>query len=125
MADYTWTTFAETDTIATNFGKGLVELGQERFKNIVIFAETRAQWLIAAQSCFKQNFPGTPAYDKINGDIKTVFPLSLLTLKIVQTVEDQPVECLIVEKYKFTQYTKSLLSNLWKFFVRIVKRIGT
>ncbi len=53
-----WTTFAQTDEIASNFGKGLVALGQERYKNIVIFGETRAQWLIAAQACFKQNFPG-------------------------------------------------------------------
>lgn len=58
MGDYLWTTFAETDVIATNFGKGLVALGQERYKNIVIFGETRAQWLISAQACFKQNFPG-------------------------------------------------------------------
>lgn len=59
MGDYKWTTYSETDAIAANFGKGLVALGQERYKNIVIFGETRAQWLIAAQACFKQNFCGT------------------------------------------------------------------
>ncbi|KAK7602450.1 hypothetical protein V9T40_008039 [Parthenolecanium corni] len=62
MGDYLWTTFAETDVIATNFGKGLVALGQERYKNIVIFGETRAQWLISAQACFKQNFPVVTIY---------------------------------------------------------------
>lgn len=62
MGDYIWTSFSETDVIAANFGKGLFALGQERYKNIVIFGETRAQWLIAAQACFKQNFPVVTIY---------------------------------------------------------------
>lgn len=56
MGDYLWTSFTETDAIATNFGKGLLALGQERLKNVVIFGETRAQWFIAAQGCFKTEF---------------------------------------------------------------------
>ncbi|XP_065199736.1 fatty acid CoA ligase Acsl3 [Planococcus citri] len=68
MGDYIWTSFSETDVIAANFGKGLVALGQERYKNIVIFGETRAQWLIAAQACFKQNFPVVTIYATLGED---------------------------------------------------------
>lgn len=68
MGEYKWTTFSETDAIATNFGKGLFALGQERFKNVVIFGETRAQWLIAAQACFKQNIPVVTIYATLGED---------------------------------------------------------
>nr|UTI67604.1 long chain acyl-CoA synthetase [Kerria lacca] len=68
MGDYLWTSFTETDAIATNFGKGLLALGQERLKNVVIFGETRAQWFIAAQGCFKQNFPVVTIYATLGED---------------------------------------------------------
>lgn len=57
MGDYEWRTFSEVQNVSGNFGRGLRELGQEAYKNIVIFAETRAEWMIAAHGCFKQNFP--------------------------------------------------------------------
>lgn len=56
--EYNWLTFAQVDTRARNLGNGLTALGQERKKNIVIFAETRAEWMIALQSCFANSFPG-------------------------------------------------------------------
>lgn len=62
MGVYKWRTFSDVDQSATYFGKGLRELGQEKFKNIVIFAETRAEWMIAAHGCFKQNVPIVTIY---------------------------------------------------------------
>lgn len=62
MGEYKWRTFADVDVAATNFGRGLRELGQERYRNIVIFAETRAEWLISAHGCFKQNVPIVTIY---------------------------------------------------------------
>lgn len=62
MGDYKWRTFSEVETTATNFGRGLRELGCNAYKNIVIFAETRAEWMIAAHGCFKQNFPIVTIY---------------------------------------------------------------
>ena len=56
--EYNWLTFAQVDTRARNLGNGLTALGQRRKENIVIFAETRAEWMIALQSCFANSFPG-------------------------------------------------------------------
>lgn len=48
--------------LARNFGKGLCELGNKRGENVVIFAETRAEWMIAAHGLFKQNIPLVTIY---------------------------------------------------------------
>lgn len=58
MGDYEWRSFNQVNDEAEAFGKGLRSLGQEPRHNVVIFAETRAEWMIAAQACFKQNIPG-------------------------------------------------------------------
>lgn len=58
MGEYIWKTYAEVNHLATNFGKGIRELGNKPHQNIVIFAETRAEWMIAAHGLFKQNIPG-------------------------------------------------------------------
>lgn len=55
MGEYKWKSYVEVDRLATSFGRGLMDLGLTAHKNIVIFAETRAEWLIAAHACFKQN----------------------------------------------------------------------
>ncbi|CAH0557572.1 unnamed protein product [Brassicogethes aeneus] len=62
MGDYKWKTFAEINSLAINFGKGLRELGNLPGQNIVIFAETRAEWMIAAHALFKQNIPLVTIY---------------------------------------------------------------
>lgn len=64
MGDYKWRSFNDVESSATNFGRGIRELGQEAKKNIVIFAETRAEWMIAAHGCFKQNIPIVTIYGK-------------------------------------------------------------
>lgn len=58
MGDYKWRTFAEVEREAGEFGRGLRELGHQPKQNIAIFAETRAEWMIAAHGCFKQSIPG-------------------------------------------------------------------
>lgn len=58
MGDYKWKSFSEVDQLATAFGKGLRELGNKPRENVVIFAETRAEWMISAHGCFKQSIPG-------------------------------------------------------------------
>lgn len=62
MGDYKWKSFIEVERLAACFGRGLRELGIKQKENIVIFAETRAEWMIAAQGCFKQNLPIVTIY---------------------------------------------------------------
>lgn len=68
MGDYKWKTFDEVNTLATNFGRGLRELGLQPRMNIVIFAETRAEWMIAAHGCFKQNITVVTIYATLGED---------------------------------------------------------
>ena len=58
LGEYTWITFEQMFTRLTYLGSGLLAVGQKPRRNILIFAETRAEWMIAAQACFKYNFPG-------------------------------------------------------------------
>ncbi|XP_069684271.1 fatty acid CoA ligase Acsl3-like isoform X3 [Periplaneta americana] len=61
MGEYKWKTFQEVEELAASFGRGLRLLGQVPRANVVIFAETRAEWLVAAHGCFKQSIPpGVP-----------------------------------------------------------------
>jgi long-chain acyl-CoA synthetase len=62
MGEYKWKTFSEINRLAASFGRGLAELGMKARKNIVIFAETRAEWMISAHACFKQNFTVVTIY---------------------------------------------------------------
>ncbi|CAH1286117.1 unnamed protein product [Diabrotica balteata] len=62
LGDYRWKTFSEVNILATNFGRGLRELGNDPGKNVAIFAETRAEWMIAAHGIFKQNIPLVTIY---------------------------------------------------------------
>lgn len=59
MGEYIWKTYAEVNVLAIHFGKGIRELGNQPKHNVVIFAETRAEWMIAAHGLFKQSIPGT------------------------------------------------------------------
>lgn len=62
LGDYKWKTFIEVERLAACFGRGLRELGVRPKENIVIFAETRAEWMIAAHGCFKHNIPIVTIY---------------------------------------------------------------
>lgn len=54
MSGYKWRTFDEVEIEAQFFGKGMRELGMSPRDKVVIFAETRAEWMIACHGLFKQ-----------------------------------------------------------------------
>lgn len=56
------------DSEAESFGRGLRELGLKAKDNVVLFAETRAEWLIAANGCMKQNMPLVTLYATLGED---------------------------------------------------------
>lgn len=57
LGEYKWLTYNEVDSIVSQFGSGLAALGQQPKCSIAIFCETRAEWMITAQACFRRNFP--------------------------------------------------------------------
>ncbi|XP_036817247.1 long-chain-fatty-acid--CoA ligase 3 [Oncorhynchus mykiss] len=67
LGQYRWLSYAETHRAAACFGVGLAALGQRAHNNIAIFCETRAEWVIAAQACFMQNFPLVTLYSTLGG----------------------------------------------------------
>ncbi|XP_042229969.1 long-chain-fatty-acid--CoA ligase 4-like, partial [Homarus americanus] len=57
LGEYSWLTYTEVDNLAHKFGCGLRAVGHRPKQNIVIFAETRKEWLISAIGCFRQSIP--------------------------------------------------------------------
>lgn len=68
LGDYKWITYEEMDVEVNLFGSGLAALGQQPRNTIAIFCETRAEWMITAQSCFRRNFPLVTFYATLGED---------------------------------------------------------
>uniref|UniRef100_A0A8D8RCC4 long-chain-fatty-acid--CoA ligase n=1 Tax=Cacopsylla melanoneura TaxID=428564 RepID=A0A8D8RCC4_9HEMI len=87
MGVYEWRSFQQVSDEAEWFGKGLRSLGQEPRQNVVIFAETRAEWMIAAQACFKQNIPVVTIYATL-GEEAIAHGINETEVTIVITTHD-------------------------------------
>lgn len=68
MGDYNWLTYNEVSAKADHVGRGLRVLGMEPKEKIAIFADTKAEWFISAQACFKQGFPLVTLYTNLGED---------------------------------------------------------
>ncbi|XP_078544919.1 long-chain-fatty-acid--CoA ligase 4 isoform X2 [Lissotriton helveticus] len=62
LGDYKWQSYEDVNARVNHFGSGLVALGLKPKSTVAIFCETRAEWMIAAQACFKYNFPLVTLY---------------------------------------------------------------
>lgn len=87
LGEYKWRSFIEVEQMAQCFGRGLRELGQAPKSNVVIFAETRAEWMIAAHGCFKQNIPIVTIYATL-GDDGIVHGIKETEVEIVITTHE-------------------------------------
>ena len=56
MGEYTWRSYVEVEKEACNFGHGIRKLGIQPKDKVVIFSETRAEWMIAAHGLCKWIF---------------------------------------------------------------------
>ncbi|KAI8428366.1 hypothetical protein MSG28_002551 [Choristoneura fumiferana] len=70
MGDYSWRSYTEMETEARQFSRGLRELGCAPKRNVVVFAETRAEWMVATHGCFKQSIPAVSTGDVLCEDIR-------------------------------------------------------
>jgi len=84
LGDYRWMTYEEVDTMADNFGRGLRVLGQPSGENICLYADTRAEWMVAAQASFKQSFPVVTIYTNL-GEEAVVYGLAETQSEVVIT----------------------------------------
>ncbi|KAL8482167.1 hypothetical protein ACS0TY_028358 [Phlomoides rotata] len=62
LGDYEWLSYTQTFEAACNFASGLVRLGHQKGERAAIFADTREEWFIALQGCFRCNITVVTAY---------------------------------------------------------------
>jgi len=84
LGDYRWLTYEEADSMADNFGRGLRVLGMRPNNNLCLYADTRAEWLIAAQASFQQSFPVVTIYTNL-GEAGVIHGLSETQAEVVIT----------------------------------------
>ncbi|PRQ26538.1 putative long-chain-fatty-acid--CoA ligase [Rosa chinensis] len=55
LGDYEWLTYGKAFQVVCNFASGLSRLGHKREERVAIFADTREEWFLALQGCFRRN----------------------------------------------------------------------
>lgn len=65
LGEYRWITYEEADGLAEDFGRGLKLFNPDHEKPICMFADTRAEWMLAAQGAFKQSIPVVTVYTNL------------------------------------------------------------
>ncbi|XP_057442694.1 long chain acyl-CoA synthetase 9, chloroplastic-like [Lotus japonicus] len=55
LGEYRWLSYDAVFEAVTSFASGLKELGHGREERVAIFADTREEWFIALQGCFRRN----------------------------------------------------------------------
>ncbi|GAB6031144.1 hypothetical protein CHUAL_007947 [Chamberlinius hualienensis] len=68
LGDYMWDSYDKVSYRVNSFAKALHKLGIKPKDNVVLFAETRAEWIIACIACFKSNITVTTLYANLGDD---------------------------------------------------------
>lgn len=68
LGEYEWQTYGAAFDRACNFASGLAKLGHSMNSRAAIFSDTRAEWFIAAQGCFRQNIVVVTIYASLGED---------------------------------------------------------
>lgn len=77
---YNWITFQELLDKVDAFAKGLSQLG---IKKVGIYMESRADWMIAVQACFRHNIQVVTVYATLGEDA------------VAMAIEENELECII------------------------------
>ncbi|MCL7051563.1 hypothetical protein MKW94_010990 [Papaver nudicaule] len=62
LGEYFWETYGGALDRASNFASGLVKMGHSADSHAAIFSDSRAEWLLAFQGCFRQNIAVVTIY---------------------------------------------------------------
>uniref|UniRef100_A0A914VPZ3 long-chain-fatty-acid--CoA ligase n=1 Tax=Plectus sambesii TaxID=2011161 RepID=A0A914VPZ3_9BILA len=57
LGEYLWESYVEVNDRSKAIASGLLDIGHKRGENLVIFADTRAEWMITALACFRSGIP--------------------------------------------------------------------
>jgi len=84
LGEYKWITYNEAHSISRQFGRGLRELGVTPHTSIVIYAETRAEWIMSAFGAFSQSITVSTLYTNL-GDEAIIHGLNETGVSLVVT----------------------------------------
>ena len=62
LGDYNWMTYNQAYEEVQRISSGLNAIGVQQKEFVIIFAETKAEWMLSAQACFMRNYPGLYVY---------------------------------------------------------------
>lgn len=106
LGDYEWITMKEVAENARHFGLGLRSLQIAPRSNVSIFADTRAEWLIAARGCFQHSMTLCTLYTNLGMEAiqygvsltesQVIITSQELLPKVAKCLEDLPTVTMVV-----------------------------
>nr|GEX46845.1 long chain acyl-CoA synthetase 9, chloroplastic-like [Tanacetum cinerariifolium] len=55
LGEYEWKNYGQVFQVVCNVASGLVQVGHKSGERVAIFADTREEWFVALQACFRRN----------------------------------------------------------------------
>uniref|UniRef100_A0A183C491 long-chain-fatty-acid--CoA ligase n=1 Tax=Globodera pallida TaxID=36090 RepID=A0A183C491_GLOPA len=74
LGPYNWLNFEDVDEVISEIAFGLSNLDIKQGQNVVIYSETRKEWMISAMACFKSGLPIVTVYPTL-GDEAIAFAM--------------------------------------------------
>lgn len=71
LGEYNWLDYTEVDDRITSIACGLTSLGITKENKIIIYAETRKEWMMTAIACFKLGVPVVTVYATLGEEAVT------------------------------------------------------
>jgi long-chain acyl-CoA synthetase len=68
FSGFNWQTYEQVGVRVNNFSKGLASIGMKKGENIAIYADTKAEWQIAAQAAFQRGVAVGTVYANLGED---------------------------------------------------------
>ncbi|XP_047341345.1 long chain acyl-CoA synthetase 9, chloroplastic-like [Impatiens glandulifera] len=65
LGEYEWLSYGEVFEAVTHFASGLSAIGHKKEEHAAIFADTREEWFIALQGCFRRNITVVTIYSSL------------------------------------------------------------
>ncbi|XP_047321555.1 long chain acyl-CoA synthetase 9, chloroplastic-like [Impatiens glandulifera] len=65
LGEYEWLSYGEVFEAVSHFASGLAVVGHKKEERVAIFADTRAEWFIALQACFRRNITVVTIYSSL------------------------------------------------------------
>lgn len=87
LGDYRWKSYEEADAIVDALTRGLTSIGQLPYSRLVIFADTREEWMLVALACFRRAIIVCTIYATL-GDEGLVHGVNETEVKTIITSEE-------------------------------------